>query len=54
MKPENWKNNGNSSKENMRFSGSKDATKKLHASHKDANIATTKEHTHSTSLIQIH
>ena len=54
LKPENWKNIVNSSKKNIKLSGNKYASKKLHVSHKDAKIARTNALTRSTSFIKIH
>ena len=54
LKPENPKNIVNSSKEYIKFSGNKDAPKKLQSSHKDKKIATKKAPKLSTSFIQMH
>ena len=54
LKPENSKSTFNYSKENIKFSGSKDDPNKLHVLHKVVKIATKKSPTRPTSFIQIH
>ena len=54
LKLENSNNTVNYSKEKIKFSGSKDAPKKLHSLQKYSKIATAKAPTRSTSFVQIH